>query len=638
MLICCRKMPNTRSGASMTHEEVEELVTRRVAEEMEAREAARTLEPLNENGDEQEGENGGNGNGGNGNGGNGENGNGNRNGNHGMNYGGFMPVARECTFQDFLKCKPHNFSGTEGVVRLTRWFEKIETVFNISNCPSKYQVKYATCTLQDSALTWWNSHKRTIGVDAAYAMNWAGLMRLMTEVYCPRNEIQKMETELWNLTVKGNDLTAYTQRFQELILLCTRMVPDEEDRVERFIGGLPDNIQGNVIAANPARLQDAIRIANQLMDKKLQGYAARSAENKRRMESNLRDNRGQQPSFKRQNTSGQNVARLYTTGTMKERAMLGHYPIAISAEGSSWKSAGNQTRNKNGNQTGGNEATVKAYAIGRGGTNHDSNVVTGTFLLNNCYASMLFDSGADRSFVSTTFIALLDVAPTTLDISYVVELTDRRISETNIVLRGCTLGLLGHPFDIDLMLVELGSFDFIIGMDWLTKYHALIVCDEKVVRIPYGNEVLIIRGDNCDSGSYDRIQKPSGMLVQQRSLNGFGSILTMDFVTKLPRTAAGQDTIWVIVDRLTKFAHFLPMREDDTLEKLTRQYLKEVVSKHGVPVKNGIIELYFVRTEYQLADMFTKALPEDRFKYLVRRIGMRCLTPADLEVLTNETA
>ncbi|GJZ86562.1 putative reverse transcriptase domain-containing protein, partial [Tanacetum coccineum] len=211
-----RKMPNTRSRASMTRGEFKELVTRLVAEEMEAREAARTLEPLNENGDEQEGENEGNGNGGNGgngNRGNGENGNGNRNGNHGMNYGGFMPMARECTFQDFLKCKPHNFSGTEGVVELTRWFEKMETVFNISNCPTKYQVKYATCTLQDSALTWWNSHKRTIGVEAAYAMNWVELMKLMTEVYCPGNEIQKMDTELWNLTVKGNDLTAYTQRF-----------------------------------------------------------------------------------------------------------------------------------------------------------------------------------------------------------------------------------------------------------------------------------------------------------------------------------------------------------------------------------------------------------------------------------------
>ncbi|GKE87133.1 hypothetical protein Tco_1564608, partial [Tanacetum coccineum] len=131
------------------------------AEEMEAREAVIDLEPMNENRDEKEGGNRGNegnGNGGNGNGGNRENrngGNGHRNGNHGMNYEGFMPVARECTFQDFLKCKPQNFSGTKGVVGLTRWFEKMETVFNISNYPLKYQVKYATCTLQDSALTWW---------------------------------------------------------------------------------------------------------------------------------------------------------------------------------------------------------------------------------------------------------------------------------------------------------------------------------------------------------------------------------------------------------------------------------------------------------------------------------------------------
>ncbi|GKE78933.1 hypothetical protein Tco_1545053 [Tanacetum coccineum] len=136
----------------MTHAKIEGLVNRRVAEEMEAREAAINLEPLNENGDEQEGENRGNGNGGNGNGGNGDGNGGNRgnrngNRNHGVNYG-----------------------GTEGVVGLTHWFEKMETVFNISNSPSKYQVKYATCTLQDNALTWWNTHKRTIGVDVAYAM------------------------------------------------------------------------------------------------------------------------------------------------------------------------------------------------------------------------------------------------------------------------------------------------------------------------------------------------------------------------------------------------------------------------------------------------------------------------------------
>nr|GEV88955.1 hypothetical protein [Tanacetum cinerariifolium] len=187
----------------------------------------------------------------------------------------------------------------EGVIGFTRWFEEMETVFNISNCPPKYQVKYATCTLQNSALTWWNSHKTAISVDAAYDM---------------------------------------------------KMVPDEDDKIERFIGGLPDNIQGN----KPNKKQD-------------------------------------------------------------------------------WK------------QDGGNEVTAKAYAIGGGGTNPDSNVVMGTFLLNNCYASMLFDSGTDRSFVSATFSALLDVAPSTLDTSYAIELADGR-----------------------------------------------------VVRIPYGDEMLMIRGDNCD--------------------------------------------------------------------------------------------------------------------------------------------
>nr|GEV89439.1 putative reverse transcriptase domain-containing protein [Tanacetum cinerariifolium] len=395
----------------MTHEVVEELVARRVAKEMEACEAARNLETLNENEDEQE---------------------------------GFIPMAQECTFQDFLKCKPHTFSRTEGVVELTRWFEKMETVFNISNCPPKYQVKYATCTLQDSALTLWNSHKRTIGVDAAYAMKWAGLMKLMTKVYYPRTE--------------------------ELILLCTRMVPDEEDIVERFIGGLLNNIQGNVIAANPARLQDAIHIANQLMDKKLRGYAARSAENKRRMETRAytaRNNEkkgyvGSFPYYNKYRLHHEGLCTIRCGNCKKIRHQTRDCRVTVTPNTQGdivgnrqgnvcyecggpghfrkdcpkmrSQNRGNQTKNKTRNKTGGNEVTAKAYAIGGGGTNPDFNIVTGTFLLNNYYASMLFDSGTDRSFVSTTFSALLDVAPSTLDTSYAVELTDGRVSETNIVL------------------------------------------------------------------------------------------------------------------------------------------------------------------------------------------------------------
>ncbi|GJY13833.1 hypothetical protein Tco_0383142, partial [Tanacetum coccineum] len=96
------------------------------------------------------------------------------------------------------------------------------------------------------------------------------LMKLMAKVYCPRNEIQKMESELWNLTVKNNDLAAYNRRFQEFItMMCTKMVPEEEDRVEKFIGELPDKIQGNVIVVEPTRLQDIVRIANNLLSKGL---------------------------------------------------------------------------------------------------------------------------------------------------------------------------------------------------------------------------------------------------------------------------------------------------------------------------------------------------------------------------------
>nr|GEY98261.1 hypothetical protein [Tanacetum cinerariifolium] len=449
--------------------------------------------------------NGKNGNGGNGNGGNGSGGNKNPN----ENGRGDRPVARECTYQDFMKYQPVNFKGTEGVVRLTR------------------------------------------------------------------------------------------------------MVPEEEDRIERYIGGLPDNIQGNVMSAEPTRLHDAIQLANSLMDQKLKGYAVENAKNKRRLEVNQRDNRGKQPPFKRPNVRGQSVARAYTTGNNKKRPYnrpggnknpnengRGDRPVArectyqdfmkyqpVNFKGTEgvvrltrdfknklccapeWflrkkiqgqvvnqrvvtcfergrqghfrsdclklkdQNRGNKVGNKNEvgeargkayvlgggdanpdsnvvkgqnvaraytasnnerkpyngplplcnkcklhhegpftvrcrkcnkrvvtcfecrrqghyksdcpklkdqnrrnkarNKNGVGEARGKAYVLGEGDVNSDSNVVNGTFLLDNHYASMIFDSGTDRSFVSTTFSTLLDVIPDTLDVSYAVELADERIFETN---------------------------------------------------------------------------------------------------------------------------------------------------------------------------------------------------------------
>ncbi|GJU00573.1 putative reverse transcriptase domain-containing protein [Tanacetum coccineum] len=394
----------------------------------------------------------------------------------------------------------------------------METIFHISNCPEKYQVKYATCTLLNSALTWWNSHKRTIGADAAFAMSWRELMKLMAEVYCLRTKIQKIESELWNLTVKNNDLAVYTQRFQELTMMCTKMVPEEEDRVEKFIGGLLNNIQGNVIAAKPTRLQDVVRIANNLMDQKLKGYVMKNDEYKRKFDNNQRDNRGQQPPNKIHNVRGQNVARDYTAGNNERRVYNGPLPLCNKCKfhhkgpctvicgkckkvgylTRDCKAADSTTSNQRVQVV--NQRVLTCFERGRQG--HYMSDCTKLKDQNHGNKTRNKNGVGEEE---EKHITLLDITSNTLDVSYAVELADERISETNTVLRGYTLGLLGHPFNIDLMPVELGSFDVIISMDWLVNHHAVIVCDEKIVRIPYGDEVLIIQGDRSDKGKKSKL-------------------------------------------------------------------------------------------------------------------------------------
>nr|GEY47203.1 hypothetical protein [Tanacetum cinerariifolium] len=159
-------------------------------------------------------------------------------------------VTRDCTYQDFIKFQPLYFKGTEGVVELTQWFEMTETVFCISNCLAEKQVKFATCTLLAGALTWWNSHVRIVGNDAAYVMTWIELKKKMADKYCPRNEMKKIETEFWNLEVQGIDVRRYNQYFQELALLCVRTCPEESGRVERYIGGSLLNHDSSIIPSS----------------------------------------------------------------------------------------------------------------------------------------------------------------------------------------------------------------------------------------------------------------------------------------------------------------------------------------------------------------------------------------------------
>ncbi|GJU04701.1 hypothetical protein Tco_1121131 [Tanacetum coccineum] len=156
------------------------------------------------------------------------------------------PLARECTDPYFMKCKPLYFKGTEGVVELTQWFKRMETVFHISNCTVENQIKFATCTLLGSALTWWNAHVRTVGHDVEYAMTWTNLKRMMTD----------------------------------------KMFPEESDKIEKYVGGLPDMIHGSVMASKPKTMQDAIEFATELMDKKISTLVERQANNKRKLDNN----------------------------------------------------------------------------------------------------------------------------------------------------------------------------------------------------------------------------------------------------------------------------------------------------------------------------------------------------------------
>ncbi|GJY37556.1 putative reverse transcriptase domain-containing protein [Tanacetum coccineum] len=351
--------------------------------------------------------------------------------------------------------------------------------------------------------------------------------------------------------------------------MCSRTFPEEIDKIEKYISGLLDMLHGSVKASKPKTMQEAIEFTTELMDEKTHAYAERQAERKRKYDDLSKNNQNQQQQNKRQNTG-----QVYTAGNSDKKPYAESKPLCSKCnynyEGpcpprcNNYKKVGhmakdcrsrpananNNNRNNNnnnqkgngcyecgaqghfkrncpklknndrGNQAGNDRAPAKVYVVGNAGANPD-NVVAGTFLLNNRYAYILFDTGADRSFVSTAFSSQIDITPSTLDHYYDVELADGRIIGLNTILSGCTLNFLNHPFNINLMPVELGSFDAIIGMDWLAKYQAVIVCAEKIVRIPWGNETLIIHGDGSNQGNVTRLNIISCTKTQKYMQKGF---------------------------------------------------------------------------------------------------------------------
>ncbi|GJU01300.1 putative reverse transcriptase domain-containing protein [Tanacetum coccineum] len=285
---------------------------------------------------------------------------------------------------------------------------------------------------------------------------------------------------------EGTNLTAYNQRFQKLILLCPEMVPNTDRLLERYIEGLPLNINGSVTSSKLVDLHEAIKMAQGLMYQVVQELGENSGD-KQKWNGNHYNNNNPNTCAISTRTNRQRQQGRFSAGQGHKAKDCRAPPRPISQKGpGSQGGLGSDVTCFGCGEKGHykNKAPSRVYSLCAEAAVKDNNVVNGTFLINNVYASVIFDTGADRSFVSYAFSKYIDIPPTTLYTNYSVELADEKSLTTNTILRGCTLNLQNHLFKIDLLPIELGSFDVIVGMDWMTEHRAKVMCYEKYIRVP----------------------------------------------------------------------------------------------------------------------------------------------------------
>ncbi|GJW24028.1 putative nucleotidyltransferase, ribonuclease H [Tanacetum coccineum] len=462
-----------------------------------------------------------------------------------------------CSYKTFQACGPKEYDGKGGAVALTRWFEKMETVIDNSGCLENQKVKYAASSLVNKALTWWKGQVQTRGRDAANGMTWNDFKALMREEFSPEHELEKLELELWNHKMVGGKHAAYTDRFHELARLVPHMVTPESSRIKRYIAGLAPEIRGIVNAVQPKTIQTAVTRAS-ILTKEAINCGTLFKENKKRkandqgskLSGSWRDNKKsklgagfaaapprkeyvdyprcnkcsahhpvggdcklcfncQRPGhFAKYCREPKYVAPLNAVkGNQNKRVCFecgspDHIKPTCPKLNRAPGLSGNQLAiegNQN-NRGGGNQVRRNAYNtnVNANEAVQDPKVVTGTFSINDHFASVLFDSGTDFSFVSSEFANLLNMCPSIVRPGYVIEIADRKRVQVDRIFLDCKLELGNSLFSIDLIPLGHGSFDVIVGMDWLARNKAMIICHEKVVEIPVvGGEALRIHGERA---------------------------------------------------------------------------------------------------------------------------------------------
>nr|GEX15364.1 hypothetical protein [Tanacetum cinerariifolium] len=400
-----------------------------------------------------------------------------------------------CSYKEFLACNPKEYDGKGGVLVLTRWIEKMKFVHDMSGCSIDQKVKYTAASFLGKALT------------------------------CH---------------------AAYTDRFHELARLVPHLVTTKSIMIERYVYGLTPKICGMVAATEPKTIHKAVQISGALTDEAFRNGSIKKVEkrgnvgepskdkngrddNKRTRSGNVfattvnpvgRENigfwpkcttcnsyhapggpcricfncnppghlakncRGMPRNTNPVNSKNPPVRACYKCGSTDHvRSACPRWNRAQGPRGN----CPNQVVSNNEGQGRGNQenqARCRAFMLGAEEARQDLNIVTGTFTLNDHFATTLFDSGADYNFVSTTFIPLLGIEPSELGFKYEIKIASWQLVEIDKVIKGCKLEIKGHVFNIDLIPFGHGSFDVIISMDWLSNHKAEIICHEKVARIP----------------------------------------------------------------------------------------------------------------------------------------------------------